>query len=81
MNMALESRLRQLFGNSTFNFQPYSFIHTYNYNFHDSFHPHIEEPNRGWGRDTNLKKGKEKKKIYFTNSTSCCKIRIIYSMN
>ena len=61
MNMALESRLRQLFGNSTFNFQPYSFIHTYNYNFHDSFHPHIEEPNLDGGRDTNLKTEKKKK--------------------
>ena len=60
--MTLESRLRRLFGNSTFNFQLYSFIHTYNYNIHDSFHPRIEEPNRGGGRDTNLKKEKGKKR-------------------
>ena len=76
VNMTLESRLRWLFGNSNFNRQLYSFIHTYNYNIHDGFHPRIEEPNRGWGRDTNLKKVKEKKK-YFTNSNSCRKIRII----
>ena len=36
------------------------------------------EPNRGWGRDTNLKKRKgKKKKKYFTNSTSCRKIENI----
>ena len=39
--------------------QPYSF--NLNLQFHDSFHPRIGEPNRGGGRDTNLKKGKEKK--------------------
>ena len=76
VNMTLESRLRWLFGNSNFNRQLYSFIHTYNYNIHDGFHQRIEEPNQGWGRDTNLKKVKEKKK-YFTNSNSCRKIRII----
>ena len=63
--MTLESRLRRLFGNATFNFQLYSFIHTYNYNIHDSFHPRIEEPNRGGGRYTNLKKGKGKKEIFY----------------
>ena len=56
-----------------FNFQLYSF--NLNLPFHDSFHPRIGEPNRGGGRDTNLKKGKEKKN--FTNSTSCRKIIII----
>ena len=39
--------------------QLYSF--TFNLQLHDSFHPRIGEPNRGGGRDTNLKK--EKKKI------------------
>lgn len=43
---------------STFNFIQ-SFTHII-YNIHDSFHPRIEERNRGEGRDTNLKKGKEK---------------------
>ena len=51
-----------------FNFHLYSFH--LNLQFQDSFHPHIGEPNRGGGKDTNLKKGKEKKEI-FTNSTSC----------
>ena len=45
-----------------FNFQLYSF--NLNLPFHDSFHPRTGEPNRGGGRDTNLKKGKEKKKFY-----------------
>jgi len=51
-----------------FNFQLYSF--NLNLPFHDSFHLRIGEPNRGGGRDTNLKKGKEEKKHFH-------KIRII----
>ena len=42
-----------------FNFKLYSFIHTCNLQFPDSCHLRIEEPNRGGGRDTNLKKGRK----------------------
>ena len=41
--------------------QLYSF--NFNLHIHDSFHPCIGEPNRGGGRDTNLKKGKKKRNI------------------
>ena len=42
--------------------QLYSF--TFNLQLHDSFHPRIGEPNRGGGRDTNLKKEKKKELFY-----------------
>ena len=44
--------------------QLYSF--TFNLQLHDSFHPRIGEPNRGGGRDTNLKKEKKKRTILQT---------------
>ena len=45
--------------------QLYSF--NFNLQFHDSFHPHIGEPNRGGGRrHTNLKKEKKKRTILQT---------------
>ena len=44
-------------------FQIYSF--NLNLQFHNSFHPHIGEANRG-GRHTNLKKRKEKRNILQT---------------
>ena len=45
-------------------FQIYSF--NLNLQFHNSFHPLIGEANRGGGRDTNLKKRKEKRNILQT---------------
>ena len=42
------------------------YLFNLNLQFHDSFHPLIGEPNRGGRRDTNLKKGKEKRNILQT---------------
>ena len=44
--------------------QLYSF--TFNLQLHNSFHLRIGEPNRGGGRDTNLKKEKKKRTILQT---------------
>ena len=49
---------------STSQLQLYSF--NFNLQLHDSFHPRIGEPNRGGGRDTNLKKEKKKRTILQT---------------
>jgi len=62
----LESSVKQYSG-MYFQLSTFNFIHSFThiiYNILDSVHPRIEERNRGGGRDTNLKKGKEK-------STSC----------
>ena len=53
--------------------QLYSF--NLNLQFHDGFHPHIGEPNRGGGRDTQIKRKEREKNKYFTNSTSCRKVK------
>ena len=42
------------------------YLFTFNLQLHDSFHPRIGEPNRGGGRDTNLKKEKKKRTILKT---------------
>ena len=44
--------------------QLYSF--NLNLQFHDGFHPHIREPNRGGERDTQIKrKEREKKEVFY----------------
>ena len=58
----LESSVKQYIG-MFFQLSSFNFIQSFRhiiYNILDSVHPCIEERNRGEGRDTNLKKGKEK---------------------
>ena len=44
-------------------FQIYSF--NLNLQFHNSFHPHIGEANRGGGRDTQISRKERKKEIFY----------------